>query len=176
MALMGTVLQKRPGSVPRLPSALILLSVFHPVVGSGRAAGAGCLHRRLCRLLVLEEATEGQLGRFDPGAGAGIWLCSFRAPANALGAGPRPPVPPGLTWERPPSPWLCRVLLGDGLSPVPAPCPNPVAALEASPHGVPGTIWVVVNVSSIQRRNKTSRLPRDAFLPLLCFTRVLPRG
>lgn len=90
---MGTVLQKHPGSAPRQPSALILLRVCRPVVGSGRAAGAGCLHRHLCRLLVLEEATEGRLGRFDPGAAAGIWLCSFCAPANNLGAGPWPPVP-----------------------------------------------------------------------------------
>lgn len=79
-------------------------------------------------------------------------------------------------WDWPRSPWLCREVPGDELSLVPAPCPNPVAAPEASPHGVSGTIWVVVNVSSIQRRKKTSRLPRDAFLPLLCLTRVLPKG
>lgn len=63
-----------------------------------------------------------------------------------------------LTWDRPPSPWLCREVPGDGLSPVPALCPKPVAAPEASPHGVSGTIWVVVNVSSIQRRIKTQKL------------------
>lgn len=63
-----------------------------------------------------------------------------------------------LTWDRPPSPWLCREVPGDRLSPVPAPCPNPVAAPEASPHGVSGTIWVVINVSSIQRRIKTQKL------------------